>query len=105
MKSSANIRLKAALFAVFTAAGMCLHADDLVYTTNCYEVVAGDVPHIRCTEDAALDFTVQSFGTNGWRIAAAIAGGWCDVRAAGAMSRSALWGLFFAMHTRRTRAR
>ena len=58
---------------------MCLHADDLGYTTNCYEVVAGDVPHIRCTDDAALDFTVQSFGTNGWRIAAATAGGWCDV--------------------------
>ena len=79
MKSSANILLKAALIAVFAAAGMCLRADDLGYTTNCYEVVAGDVPHIRCTEDAALDFTVQSFGTNGWRIAAATAGGWCDV--------------------------
>ena len=79
MKSCASIRLKAALFAVFAAAGMCLHADDPGYTTNCYEVVAGDVPHIRCTEDAALDFTVQSFGTNGWRIAASTAGGWCDV--------------------------
>ena len=79
MKSSANILLKAALIAVFAAAGMCLRADDSGYTTNCYEVVAGDVPHIRCTEDAALDFTVQSFGTNGWRIAAATAGGWCDV--------------------------
>ena len=79
MKSRANILLKAALIAVVAAAGMCLHADDLDYTTNCYEVVTGDVPHIRCTEDAALDFTVQSFGTNGWRIAAATAGGWCDV--------------------------
>ena len=79
MKSSANILLKAALIAVFAAAVMCLRADDLGYTTNSYEVVAGDVPHIRCTEDAALDFTVQSFGTNGWRIAAATAGGWCDV--------------------------
>ena len=79
MKSRANIRLKAALIAVVAAAVMCLRADDSGYTTNCYEVVAGDVPHIRCTEDAALDFTVQSFGTNGWRIAAATAGGWCDV--------------------------
>ena len=43
MKSSANIRLKAALIAVVAAAGMCLHADDMGYTTNCYEVVAGDV--------------------------------------------------------------
>ena len=79
MTSRANILLKAALIAVVAAAVMCLRADDSGYTTNCYEVVAGDVPHIRCTADAALDFTVQSFGINGWRIAAATAGGWCDV--------------------------
>ena len=98
MKHGVSISLKSIMFAVVATAVMCLRADDLGYTTNCYEVVAGDVPHIRCTEDAALYFTVQSFGTNGWRIAAAIAGGWCDVEIG-------VVGLFFAMHTRRTRAR
>ena len=67
------------LAAIVAAAGMCLHADDQGYTTNCYDIVSGEVLHIRCTEDAALDFAVQSFGTNGWRIVAASSGGWCDV--------------------------
>ena len=46
------------------------------YETNCFHVVAGYLPHVAYNGDSSVDFAIDSYGTNGWRVVVHHPSGW-----------------------------